>query len=162
MNKSPTVSPAKHHTSTSMLHRGNTKSAIQFPLGYCSFFVFLGPSASLLLIGLPLLCFLYSNSTMKPWLMQSPANSRCWDVSATWTLGSIDVGSNLSCLQLAIFKADNSDEVILCSRGNSRSALPGAVLKGTSFIIAFDCFCDCTCRNLQSSWNFPDWLTFIF
>jgi hypothetical protein len=31
----------------------------------------------------------------------------------------------------------------------------------TSFIRALDGFCDCTWRNFKSSWNIPDWLTFI-
>ena len=42
------------------------------------------------------------------------------------------------------------------------SSFPVAVLMRASFIIALDGFCDCTWRNVQSSWNVPDWLTFMF
>jgi hypothetical protein len=55
----------------------------------------------------------------------------------------------------------NSNELILCSRGNSGSSFPVEVLMRASFIIALDVFCDCTWRNFQSSWNFPHWLAFM-
>ena len=58
-------------------------------------------------------------------------------------------------------EAVNSNELILCSRCNSGSSFPVAVLKRASFIIALDGFCDCTWRNVQSSY-FLDWLTFMF
>ena len=61
----------------------------------------------------------------------------------------------------AISEAGNSNELILCSRGNSGSSFPLAVLMRASFIIALDGFYDCTWRNFQSSWNCPDWLTFM-
>ena len=44
----------------------------------------------------------------------------------------------------------NSNELILCSRGNSGSSFPVAVLLRASYIIALDGFCDCTWRNFQS------------
>ena len=44
----------------------------------------------------------------------------------------------------AISEACNSSELILCSRGNSGSSLPAAILMRASFIIALDCFCNCT------------------
>ena len=44
----------------------------------------------------------------------------------------------------AISKAGTSNERILCSRANSGSSFPVAVLKRDSFIIALDGFCDCT------------------
>ena len=44
----------------------------------------------------------------------------------------------------AISEAGNSNELILCSRANSGSSFPVAVLVRDSFIIALDGFCDCT------------------
>ena len=44
----------------------------------------------------------------------------------------------------AFIWAGNSNELILCSRGNSGSSFPVAVLMRASFIIALDSFCDCT------------------
>ena len=44
----------------------------------------------------------------------------------------------------AIFEAGNSNELILCSRGNSGSSFPVGVLVRDSFIIVLDGFCDCT------------------
>jgi hypothetical protein len=44
----------------------------------------------------------------------------------------------------AISKAGNSNELILCSRGNSGSSIHVAVLMRASFMIALDGFCDCT------------------
>ena len=44
----------------------------------------------------------------------------------------------------AISEAVNSNEFILCSRGNSGSSIPVAVFMRASFIIALDGFCDCT------------------
>ena len=44
----------------------------------------------------------------------------------------------------AICGAFNSNELILCSRGNSGSSFPVMVLMRASFIIALDGFCDCT------------------
>ena len=41
------------------------------------------------------------------------------------------------------------------------SSFPMVVLMRTSFIIGLDVFCDCTWRNFQRSWHFPDWLTFM-
>ena len=38
----------------------------------------------------------------------------------------------------AIFEAGNSNELILCRRGNSGSSIPVAVLMRASFIIALD------------------------
>ena len=64
-------------------------------------------------------------------------NSWCWDVSVTWTLFIWD----------AISGAGNSNELILCSRGNSGSSFPVVFLMEASFIIALDYFCDCTWRN---------------
>ena len=61
----------------------------------------------------------------------------------------------------AIWDAVNSNERILCSRGTSGFSFPVAVLMRASFIIPLDGFCDCTQRNFQSSWNFPDWLNFM-
>ena len=43
-----------------------------------------------------------------------------------------------------ISEADNSNEHILCSRGNSGSSIPVAVLMRASFFIEVDGFCDCT------------------
>ena len=59
---------------------------------------------------------------------------------------------------VAISEAGNSDELILCSRGNSDSSFPVAV----SFIIVLGGLYNCTWRNFQSSWNVPYWLTFMF
>ena len=50
-----------------------------------------------------------------------------------------------------LFEAGNSNELILCSRGNSGSSFPVAVLMRASFIIALDGFYNCTLRNFQSS-----------
>ena len=61
----------------------------------------------------------------------------------------------------AFSEAGNSYELFLCSRGNSGSYIPVAVVMRASLIIALDGFCDCTWRNFQSSWNVPYWLTFI-
>ena len=61
----------------------------------------------------------------------------------------------------AISEAGNSNELILCSRGNSGSSSLVAVLMRASFSIVLDGFCDCTWRNFQSSWHFPYWLTFM-
>ena len=47
-------------------------------------------------------------------------------------------------IEAAISKASNSNELILCSRGNSGSSSPVAVLMRASFSIALDGFCDCT------------------
>ena len=44
----------------------------------------------------------------------------------------------------AISEVGNSYELILCSRGNSGSSFPVAVLTRASFIIALDGFCVCT------------------
>ena len=49
----------------------------------------------------------------------------------------------------AIWGAVNSNELILCSRGNSGSSFPMVVLMRASFIIALDGFCDCTWRNFS-------------
>ena len=51
-----------------------------------------------------------------------------------------------------ISEAGNSNELILCSRGNSASSFPVAVLMKAIFIIALDGFCDCSWRNFQNSW----------
>ena len=51
-----------------------------------------------------------------------------------------------------IWGAVNSNELILCSRGN----FPLAVLIRASFIIALEGFCSCTWWNFKSSRNFPD------
>ena len=48
-------------------------------------------------------------------------------------------------------EAGNSNELVLCSRGNSGSSNPVAVLMRASFIITLDVFCDCTWRTFQSS-----------
>ena len=61
----------------------------------------------------------------------------------------------------AISEDGNSNELILCSRGNSRSSFPVMVLMWASFIITLCGFSDCTWRNGQNSWNVPDWLTFM-
>ena len=61
----------------------------------------------------------------------------------------------------AIWGAVNSNELLLCSKGNSRFSFPVAVLTRASFIIELDDFCNCTWRNVKSSWHFPDWLTFM-
>ena len=55
----------------------------------------------------------------------------------------------------------NCNELIVCSRGISGSSFPVAVLMRTSVIIALDGFVEGTWRNFQSSWNVPDWLTFM-
>ena len=60
----------------------------------------------------------------------------------------------------AISEAGNSNELILCRRGNSGSSFLVAVLMRASFITALDGFY-CTCRNFQSSLHFLDWLTFM-
>ena len=44
----------------------------------------------------------------------------------------------------AISEAVNSNELILCIRGNSGSSFLVAVLMRASFIIAIDSFCNCT------------------
>ena len=49
----------------------------------------------------------------------------------------------------AISEAGNSNERILCSRGNSGSSFPVAVLMRASSIITLDGFCDCTRSNLS-------------
>ena len=54
----------------------------------------------------------------------------------------------------AICEAGNSNELILCSRGNSGSSFPVAVLIRASCIVALESFCNCTWRNFKSSWNF--------
>ena len=61
----------------------------------------------------------------------------------------------------AISDAGNSNELILCSRGNCGSSIPVAVLMRASFIIVLDSFCNCTWRNFQSSWNVLFWLTYL-
>ena len=66
-----------------------------------------------------------------------------------------------ACIWAAISEAGNSIELILCSRGNSGSSCPVAVLIRASFITALDGFCDCTWRNFQSSWNVLYLLTFM-
>ena len=54
-----------------------------------------------------------------------------------------------------ISEAGNSNERILCSRGNSGSSFPVVVLMRASLIIVLDGFCNCTAtataRNFQSS-----------
>ena len=52
-----------------------------------------------------------------------------------------------------ISEAGNSNERILCSRGNSGSSFPVAVFMRASFIIAIDGFCDVACRNFQVSYS---------
>jgi hypothetical protein len=61
---------------------------------------------------------------------------------------------------LAFSEAGNSNELILCSRGNCGSSFPVSVLMRASLIIALDGCCDCNIqrRNVQSSWNVPYWL----
>ena len=61
----------------------------------------------------------------------------------------------------AIYETGTSNELILCSRGNSGSSFPVAVLMRASFIIVLDGFCNCPWGNFKSSWNVPDWLTFM-
>ena len=65
---------------------------------------------------------------MKAWFTQSPLNNWCWDISVTRTLWSI------------YLEAGNSNELILCNRGNSGSSFPVVVLMRASFIIALDGF----------------------
>ena len=48
----------------------------------------------------------------------------------------------------AIWGAVNSNELMLCSRVNSGSSFPVAVVMRASFITAFDGSCDCTWRHL--------------
>ena len=57
----------------------------------------------------------------------------------------------LMCLLLELCEAviwaaisEAGNELILCSRGNSGSSIPVAVLMRASFIIVLDGFCDCT------------------
>jgi hypothetical protein len=47
--------------------------------------------------------------------------------------------------------AGDSNELILCSSGNSGSSFPVVVLMRASFIIELDGFCDCTWRNFKMS-----------
>ena len=61
----------------------------------------------------------------------------------------------------AFSEAGSSNELILCSKCNSGSYFPVEVLMRASFIILLDDFCNPTWRNFQSSWNVPDWLTFM-
>ena len=94
------------------------------------------PDKSLLLV-LPQFWLLYGSSTMKVWwwFMQSPLNSWCWDVS---------VGSKLSL-------------VTLMNSSSAAEVTPGlhllVVLSQLHHV--FDGW------YIQSSWYFPDWLTFM-
>ena len=54
----------------------------------------------------------------------------------------------------AFYEAGNSNQLILCSRGNSGSSFSVAVLMRASFIITIDGFCDCTWRNFKSFLKF--------
>jgi hypothetical protein len=54
----------------------------------------------------------------------------------------------------AISEAGNSNELILCSRGNSGSSLSVAVFMRAGFIIALDGFCDCTLKILSKFLKF--------
>ena len=49
----------------------------------------------------------------------------------------------------------------ISSAAEVTSSFPVAVLMRANLIIALDGFWDCTWRNLQRSWHFPDWLTFM-
>ena len=61
----------------------------------------------------------------------------------------------------AISEVGNSNELILCCRGNSGSSFPVAVLMRATFILVLDGFCDGISRNFQRSWHFSNWLTFM-
>ena len=90
-----------------------------------------------------------------PWRPDSHSvlcDSWCWDVSVTWTLKYL---FGLQFLRLV------TNELALCSRGNSGSSIPVAVLMRPSFIIALEGCCDRTWRNVQSTWNVPYWLTLM-
>ena len=58
----------------------------------------------------------------------------------------------------AIWGAVTPNERILCSRGNSGSSFPVAVLMRASFIMALDGFCDCTWKKRSKFLIFQiDW-----
>ena len=79
---------------------------------------------------------------------QSLLNSWCWDVCY---LNSV---KHLFGLQS---ETGNSNDPILCSRYNSGTSFPVAVLMRASFIIVLDVFCSCTWRNSVVQLFFIDW-----
>ena len=66
-----------------------------------------------------------------------------------WDFGHIAQPYCEAFIWAAIWCAVNPNELILCSRGNSGSSFPVAILTRPSFIIALDGFCDCTWRNFK-------------
>lgn len=124
------------------------------PLVWCPLSLFLGASSFLFHLSLLQQQFLCISSIVKVWYMQSPLNNWCWDVSATWTLGSIDVGS--------IWGAVNWQFLWLVTLKNLTSAAevpPGLSFLGQSswqlcFIIAFHGFWHSSLRNFQKLFFF--------
>ena len=87
---------------------------------------------------------------------------RPWRLDSRSLLWTVDVEMCLllelceAFIWTTIWGAVHSNELILCSKGNSGSFLPVAVLMRASFIIVLDGFWDFTWRNFQSYWN-VDW-----
>ena len=92
------------------------------------------------------------------WLWRPDSRSHFWTVDVEMCL-LLELCE--ACIWIAIWGAVNSNELILCSRGNSGSSFPVEVPMKCSFIIEFDCFCECTWRNLTKFLTFSDWLTFM-
>ena len=91
-------------------------------------------------------------AAIRPWMPDS--HSLLWTVDVEMRL-LLELSEAF--IWTEISEAGNSNELNLCSRGNSESSIPVAVLMRASFITALDGFCDCTWRNFQSSWNVPDY-----
>ena len=81
------------------------------------------------------------------------ATIRSWRPDSRSLLWTVDVEMCLllelceAFIWAAISEAGNSNELILCSNGNSGSSIPVVVPMRASFIIVLDGFCDCTWRN---------------
>ena len=81
-------------------------------------------------------------ATIRPWRLDSRSFLWTVDVEMCFLLDLPE-----AFIWAAIWGAINSNECILCSRGNSGSSFPVAVLMRVSFIIVLDDFCDW--RNVQ-------------
>ena len=142
LNKSQTLSPAKHpHTITPpplCFMMGTTRGENPFTVGTKNIiFGLIRPDWHLSSSGF--------FAAIRPWTPDS--HSLLWTVDVEMCL-LLELCEAF--IWTAIWRAVNSNELLLCSRGNSGSSFPAAVLMRASFIIALDGFYDCTGSNFQS------------
>lgn len=102
-----------HITKTWIQKSGLAGAKPRFPL--VCFLVFHDPSSLLCVTSLPL-CFLSHISVIKAWVMQSPPNSLCGGVFATWTLRGNNLGSTWSAIDCRVQSYCESRASSMCAR----------------------------------------------